>query len=316
MTAPGLRARLYVLGVPVDFETNDQTVIRALADSLSAVGPAQPSEVPPPHVPAIRLWLADHDTGSASAVSFHTSAPHVLDIEGPGFHGRADAQAGRASCTLTGAALDDRDRFQDTILATLMLFLVTRLDRQPFHAAALQAHGRGVLLTGPSGAGKSTLAYAALRRGWNIRSDDTVYLQSKPNLRIWTRPTRLHLSPDAALWFDELAHQSPVPRDAGKWKLVVRVMQSDPSPPPLEQALTCFLERSTGAPTTRRLSVDDAIARSLRNMESGFSAFRASIEPVLHTLISQNGAWLVHTGSDPRLAVLALEQLLDSNAPT
>ncbi len=315
MTAPPLRARLNVLGVPVDFVTNAQAVLSALAAVLDADGAAGPREIGTPNpqrLPSVRLWLTDAAVGSAGPISFRESAPHLLEIEGPGFQAQADAQALTASCTLTLAALESNERFQDTILATLTLFLVTRLDRQPFHAAALIRQGRAVLLTGPSGAGKSTLAYAALRRGWSALTDDAVYLQSQPITRIWTRPTRLHLSADAARWFDELANQRPVLRENAKWKLAIESLPPAHTAPPLEHALLCLLQPSVGEPVSRQLAVDVAMAALLQDMEPGFAIFRDTIDPVLRTLLRTDGAWLVRTGSDPRLTILALEQLLDA----
>ena len=45
-----------------------------------------------------------------------------------------------------------------------------------FHAAALQRHGRTLLLAGPSGAGKTTLSLALMRAGWCFGSDEIVLL--------------------------------------------------------------------------------------------------------------------------------------------
>jgi hypothetical protein len=302
------RARFSLLGVPLDVETNDEPVLHAVAASLGQ--PRLPEQSDPLHVPVVRLRLST-DVSGTDRPQFRSRHPHLLEIEGPGFRGSADARALTADLDLTRAALAERLLFQDTILATLTLFLVTRLDRQPFHAAALQHHGHTLLLTGPSGAGKSTLSYAAVRRGWNLLSDDVVYLQSRPQLRIWARSAQLYLAPAAAQWFAELAGQTPVLRDNGKQKLIVstgtRHTQSS------ERAVVCLLQRSTGAPECRALKLADALARLLERPEPGFEVFAGSIEPVLRTLL-QSGAWLVQTGSDPRETIVALEQLLAHSA--
>ena len=304
MSVLSQRDRYQLLGVPVDFEANDASILRGVSAGLGQAGP--PAESDPPRVPVVRLWLSTGVFG-ADRPRFRSPEPHLLEIEGPGFLASADARALAADCQLTARALAEHRIFQDTILATLTLFLVTRLDRQPFHAAALQHQGHTLLLTGPSGAGKSTLSYAAVRRGWNVLSDDVVYLQSRPQLRIWARGAQLHLEPAAAQWFAELAGQTPVLRDNGKQKLTVstgtRRTQTS------ERALVCLLQRSTGAPECHALQVDDALSRLLERPEPGFDVFTGSIEPVLRTLL-QGGVWLVHTGSDPRETVLALEQLL------
>jgi hypothetical protein len=302
------RNRFSLLGVPLDVETNDGSVLQGVAASLGE--PRLPGQSDPPGVPVVRLRLSTAVSGT-DRPQFRSRQPHLLEIEGPGFRGSADGRALTADLQLTPAALAERTLFQDTILATLTLFLVTRLDRQPFHAAALQHHGQTLLLTGPSGAGKSTLSYAAVRRGWNVLSDDAVYLQSRPQLRIWARSAQLHLAPAAAQWFTELAGQTPVLRDNGKQKLIVNTGTQHTQSS--ERAVVCLLQRSTGVPEYRVLQLDDALARLLERPEPGFDVFAGSIEPVLRTLL-QSGAWLVQTGSDPRATIVALEQLLAHKA--
>jgi hypothetical protein len=53
---------------------------------------------------------------------------------------------------------------------------MARLGRHAVHGAALARDGQVVLALGAGGAGKSTLAFAAWRRGWQVLTDDLVWL--------------------------------------------------------------------------------------------------------------------------------------------
>jgi hypothetical protein len=50
-----------------------------------------------------------------------------------------------------------------------------------------------LVLAGKSGVGKSSLALAANRSGIPVLSDDTVFVQTEPRLRIWAMPKAIHV---------------------------------------------------------------------------------------------------------------------------
>ena len=50
-----------------------------------------------------------------------------------------------------------------------------------------------ILLAGPSGSGKSSLTLAAQFQGLEVLSEDTIYVQLDPHLRIWGWPGAIHL---------------------------------------------------------------------------------------------------------------------------
>ena len=310
--APPLRDRLPVMGVPVDFEAMDSTLLVAVHDWLGAGG--GPSGEPvgssgPVRVPRIRLSLENLDTHGDAPPAFRDVAPEALEIRGPGFHGRADATTLHADCSLAPTVLANRQRFEESVLATLTLFLVTRMDRQPFHAAGIARGGRALLLAGPSGAGKSTLAFAAMRQGWTVLADDAVYLQTHPAVRLRAAPGKLHLSPDAARWFDELAGLSPVLRGNGSAKIPIALAAAGHEPPEVGQAILCLLQPGAGPPDARPVDSGPAIAALLRNLDPGFDVFRNTVGAPLRALV-RDDVWTVRTGSDPRLTVGVLERIL------
>jgi len=62
------------------------------------------------------------------------------------------------------------------------------------HAACLVKDGRGILFAGRSGVGKTTLAIGLLTMGWQMVSDDEIFLMSNPELIAYGGPERAKVS--------------------------------------------------------------------------------------------------------------------------
>jgi len=62
------------------------------------------------------------------------------------------------------------------------------------HAACLVKDGKGILFAGRSGVGKTTLAIGLLTMGWQLVSDDEIFLQSNPELLAHGGPERAKVS--------------------------------------------------------------------------------------------------------------------------
>ena len=322
VAATSFRLRIPVLGVPVEFETDSPVVRdaveavlgqwRALEDGLISM---------PERMPRIRLDLQPDQAdqpGPPAPVTVRSPSAQQLVLDGPASRGGADGAAMSGWCTVTRAMIEERRQFEETILAPLTLFLVTRCDRQPFHAAALSPpraeRDTALLLTGPSGSGKSTLAYAALRTGWTVVSDDAVYLQSQPVPRIWTRPPRLHLPVDGSWHFPELDGRPVVRRDNGRlkvqaecdaaWSIAMR---------PFSRATLCLLTRSTGEPTVVPIDRETAIRAVLQSIEPGFDVFRDTIASALRSVVQQQ-CWDVGVASSPYSVLGQLKRTIDASA--
>jgi hypothetical protein len=315
--SPGLR--IPVLGVPVQFET-DSPAIRDAVDAALGQWRALPDGLisMPRRLPRIRLDLQPDEPGRPVPVTVRSPATQQLVLEGPVARGGADGATLTGWCTVTPAMIEQRQQFEETILAPLTLFLVARCDRQPFHAAAL-SHSRAepdtvLLLTGPSGSGKSTLAYAALRSGWTVASDDAVYVQSHPVPRIWTRPPRLHLPVDGSWRFPELDAQPVVRRENGRLKVQA---ESDAAwsiaTRPSSRATLCLLTRSTGEPTLQPIDRETAIRTVLQSLEPGFDVFRDTISSALRAAV-EHRCWNVGVASSPDSVLGQLDRIIDASA--
>src|SRR6185503_14339932 len=71
------------------------------------------------------------------------------------------------------------------MIETGALFLAAQAGRTPLHASAIMLGDVALVLAGPSGMGKSTLALAAAQAGLPVLSEDTLYVQTAPRLRLW-----------------------------------------------------------------------------------------------------------------------------------
>src|SRR6201999_3308211 len=180
-----------------------------------------------------------------------------------------------------------------------LLFLLTRSGRMPIHAAGVMCGKTALVLAGPSGSGKSTLSLAAMTRGLQILSDDTVYIQPQPRFRIWGFPRPVHVFPADAPGFIQETRLR-----AGKLKAVV------PVPPPVElpvadHAAVVLLERGD---QVRLQPVEPSVAvAALSRLEPGFDLLsRESAKAV--AAVTALGCWRLTLTRDPAAAIDALMQ--------
>lgn len=220
-----------------------------------------------------------------------------LELAGGGVEGWADARALAASCTVPRILLDPPARLAGDVIDTLLLFLLTRSGRIPLHAAGILTGATAVLLAGPSGSGKSTLSLAAAMRGLRILSDDTVYIQLQPRLRIWGLPRPIHVFPADAPGF------------IGETRLRGGKLKAAVAPPPgaepsvADRAIVVLLERGEAV---RLEPIDPTVAvRGLSRLEPGFDLLEAESAKAI-AAVTRGGAWRLTLSRDPAAAIEAL----------
>jgi len=229
--------------------------------------------------------------------------PVEIEVEGSrlrltgGADGWADARSLTASCRVPRSLAERPAVLAAEVTDTLLLFLLCRSGRIPLHAAGVMCGNTAVLLTGPSGAGKSTLSLAAVARGLRILSDDTVYIQMLPRLRIWGLPRPLHVFPaDAPGFIGETRLR------AGKLKVAAPV-PAWPGPPVAEQAAVVLLEHGDQIGLER--VEPEVAAAALSRLEPGFDLLdRESAQAV--AAVTAPGAWRLTLTRDPAAAIEAL----------
>lgn len=266
---------------------------RDLLDAASAACPSSPDSFRDPnHSILIRLTTARASpTGVSCDIAVEGSR---LRLQGPDFQGWADAETGIGECSVPRRLFGDPASLADEITDTLILFLLTRSGRTPVHAAGLVARGTTLLIAGPSGSGKSSLAFAWARRGRPILSDDMVFVQVKPVLRLWGIPRPVHLHPK-----DARGEKGPLRQRNGKTKVSISLAVPSQNGA-AERATVILIERG------ERVSLDQvepaAAVGALMNLEEGFDLLRAESEEAARAIVGES-AWRLTLGRDPDDAV-------------
>jgi hypothetical protein len=283
--------QMSVMARPVRIWADDPALLAAAAQACGN-WPATEAAVGPP----IEITLEAVETPCVGAIEIAVDGMR-LRLTGAGVYGRADALALTALCKVPLGLLEQPTRLAGEVIDTLLLFLLTRSGRVPLHAAGVLFGETAVLLAGASGSGKSTLSLAATARGLRILSDDTVYIQLQPRLRIWGLPRPIHVFPaDAPGFIGETRLR------AGKLKAAVAA-QPWPEAPVAERAVVILLARGD---EMRLEPVDPSVAaRSLSRLEPGFDLLgRESAEAI--AAVTQAGAWRLSLTRDPGAAIEAL----------
>lgn len=223
--------------------------------------------------------------------------------------GAADVVSGQAFAIVSPALVEVGWRLQQQVLATLALAMLgPARGYLPLHAACLTRGGRSVLVHGPSGAGKSTLTYAAVRRGYQVVSEDA--LQIAGDGRVWGIPWQFQLLPDVPRFFPELAGLEPRLQANGERKIDVdlaglhpgRVAPSAPLGPLL------LLARRPG-PTSIERVPDDEAAALVEPVWPWQVGWTAAQQGILDDVVRQ-GVYRFASGAEPDAMVDALEAFL------
>lgn len=225
-----------------------------------------------------------------------------LRVSARGVDAWADSASGCAECVIREDHLLDGEALRQEVLDPLLLFLLTRSGRTPIHASGFIAGELAVLLAGPSGTGKSCLALAAYEAGFDLLSDDTIYLQLQPELLIWGVPRPIHLFPDDA----PTGSGNAVRVRNGKLKYSVPVGAGCEAVTARRAAL-CIL--APGAKVSlQRIGREEAM-RAHGEFEAGFDLLRGDIEAALE-LLARNGAWRLTLSANPAEAISLLRENL------
>jgi hypothetical protein len=338
---------LPVLGIPTRFETNDPALGRLIERTFGrwrATPPASPSAVssspdrspaaasgdgasedaqpgeptaaePAVSEPAVVRFLVEPGTEGAgrASIRYRVASGGRVFLTTPGSLGCADPARRETSAWVTRALVDDTQHFRHGVLEGLTIALLSRLDRQPVHAAAVARDGSALLLAGPSGAGKSTLTYACARAGLDVLAEDVVYAQLEPRLRVWGSTPYLHLPAESLAHFPELRATATVRLPNGKEKIVVDLHGDGGRALPFaDRVAVCMLRRTDAAePTLKRLDAAEVERALGARLESGFDLFADTLPPVHRALAGKGGWRLDVTGGPDRCLDLILQVFED-----
>ena len=297
----GWHRRLALLGLPVELVADDPDLLATACEAYAD----WPSETPHSE-PAIEVRLELGSDPDMEAVADIRVGGMRLTLTGAGIAGHADAGSKRAHCVVPRRLVGDATAMAAEVTDTLLLFLLARSGRTPVHAAGVLLGDTALVLAGPSGSGKSTLALAAMGRGLPILSDDTLYIQLRPGLRIWGVRRPLHVFPEDAPRFTRGRRLR-----GGKLKAVVPLAPGAAGGF-ADRALLILLERGDRLDLTR-LDAEAAVV-GLSRLDAGFDLLpRESAEAA--RALAAGGAWRLTLARDPDAAIDFLRERLLAETP-
>lgn len=138
-----------------------------------------------------------------------------------------DARQGRVHVSYTEAVQDNLWLLTCPLFTIPLMELLKRWQRYSLHAAGVCLGGAGMLMPGTSGAGKTTLTLALLRGGWEVLSDDMLFLaqgavHERDDIRVLAFPDAIDITEATAGFFPELQDWIRQPRARGRVKHQLR----------------------------------------------------------------------------------------------
>jgi hypothetical protein len=307
------------IGTPIRVESNHEAVIQVAQENFGRYGKPKPGE--PPRF-LLRVCIDPiHRAGPPWPKPSFRSLNHLVHIAcGDSNFAIADLDTGVCIGFVTEAMVEDASFFKSTFLDCLFYVLAVHHDYTPVHCSGVVSAGRGVLICGISGTGKTTLAYACVRSGLQVLSDDVVHLRidsESSRLRLWGRPWFLRLVPEAGRFFQELHGLQPQLRSDHEWYLEIDVERRFPGSAVVScepQALV-FLERHQDNKTRLQpLDVDSALKRLMKDIYADETSVIERHRQALVRLL-RTPAYILNYSGEPAKAVEVIQSVLNSSHP-
>ncbi|HEU4650973.1 MAG TPA: hypothetical protein VFS49_06120, partial [Croceibacterium sp.] len=282
------------LAIPLRIELADARA----ADAVAAACRGWAGQAGPGPALVLRIDLSGALVGTGRTVIHVEGA--VMRIHGSGVAAEAEFCRGIARCAVSAGYLAAPQALFAEVLEPLVLMMVTQRDRTPVHASAFVINDTAILLAGHTGAGKSCLARAADAAGYQVLSDDTVFVQLAPRLTVWGWPTAAHL-----LASDAPGRAGPTRLRNGTLKQVVPLRSACETALCCHRAVLCLLTRARDGVATLEPAPASAVEERLWPLDSGFDLLPAQIALALARL-SRGGVWDLRLSRDPAEAVRLL----------
>lgn len=310
------RLELPVLGIATRFETNSRYVLDVVEESFGlwrTVNEAMRADGPD----ALMVRIIVHEgfersAGGLDQIPVRHICPDTtrLIAHSPGSVAISDPSRREAVAYVSTELAADGAQFRASILEAITLALLSHFDRHPVHAAAVSDGTRAVLLAAPSGTGKSTLAYLAHEAGLNVMSEDRVWIQLEPRVRVWGWPGRVRLLSHSSAIFRQGGRRGAESLIDGKRKLVVEIGdRMETARFVAEDVVVCLLERGSMPASLERIDADTLAEGLTRQLAAGFDRFPER-QSMVTAALAQCGGWRMRLSSNPREALPLLRRML------
>jgi hypothetical protein len=310
------------IGMQLCFETNDPRIHAAAFDAFGPL--VDPDPVTTDAMIRIFVHHVDEEPGfrprqpliRSFGGSFWIAASRSSVVSGNVWTGEV---VGFVSDTIAG----NLDYLRAAFIQSAFLQIAQPRSIVAVHSACLARDGRAIMLRGDSGAGKSTLSYAALRRGYSLVAEDVIFLRSRSgqtdgviapdDIEIHGLPWTMHLLPDAANLFPELAVLPTFERPDGRLKLGIRIEDSFPGQalPHAPLGPLVFVTRANrDTPRLTTLSRHDALAR----LDSTAIHYERDedAEHAIWAAFLSHPTYLLETSLDPHANAAILDDIRDA----
>ncbi len=281
-----------LFGIHVAFVADDRDILNAILERY----PRDERDFAQ-HGTLVYIVLSTYDVKKRPYNIFHVKGPmlHIVDDR---IRSEADGAEGKGSCYFP-RELRDSEAVADAI-NTVVLFLVAHAGRTPVHASALMLGDTAVVLAGKSGMGKSSLALAANRAGLPILSDDTVFVQTAPRLRVWALAQAIHVfekdAPPGA--------QGGMRFRSGRWKKALPIALPRRV---ADRAMLCMLSRGDRV-SIAPMYPEDAVSALTFAPEPGYQFYGDRAAAAIGALAA-GGCWRLTLSHNPDDAIAVLRDL-------
>lgn len=295
------RASLSLFGIRIKIESNSETAIAIARECISRGNQTQFSNA---GEQTIYVVLTMYAVNRPPACDREHVDSQSLTLNFGDVAVRADPLSGHGVCEFP-AGSELGEPFAEAV-NTVVMFLVAQAGRIPVHAAAIMLGDVAVVLAGPSGAGKSTLAMAAAEARLDVLSEDTVFVQCHPKLRLWSRTDAIHVFENDAPAVAERGMRFR----SGRWKKVLPLATRRDH---ADGAVLCVLARGD-ALSLKPMAPDDAVTALTANPEPGYEFYGArAVEAV--RLLAASRAWRLTLSRSPHEAIALIRQAFAPNDP-
>jgi hypothetical protein len=280
-----------LFGIRISIVSNNEDALNA---ALSVLAKSETTTLPVPPVSSIYIVLIarqfDRPVTDCTQIK-----DHRLYIVQDRIALHANGRRGRGVCVFSDRDVNG-DAFEEAV-RTIALFLVAHADRTPVHASAIMIGHTAIVLAGKSGSGKSSLALAANRAGLPILSEDAVFVQLEPTLRVWALCTSIHV----------FAEDAPADAPGGTRIRSGGLKRAIPIAYPrryAERATLCLIARGSRI-EFEAIDREEAVRQLTRALEPGFDYYGARSERVIRALAT-GGCWRLTLSRDPDEAIAKL----------